>query len=401
MKARVLSAAEALDDQDLAARWQSLADESAVPNPMFRPTAIRAAHRHLSGADGIELLVVEDGSDLALLWPFRRGQRLGRAPGRAASTFSHSQFLLATPLVRDADDPGPWAAAFDALSASGAGGCAAFADLDPALIPALARAAGRSGRLVRSLPSQERALARRRTENDYLASQISSSSLKSLERKERGLTRDLGGGLDTVDLLSRDGVDEALSAYIALEAAGWKGQDGGAIGCHPDEERFFYEAAAGLAAEGHLEMYGLEGADGTLAAAALDLVDGPGWFSIKLTFDEDHANRSPGKLLQRTAFARFHDSEREWLDSCSSPNDTSRNRLFPDRRRTATVLVQIGGPAARAQVLIIEGLMRAQSRWRAARRWWRRGGADRMQERWNKAWESVRGRVAPAATGNR
>lgn len=73
---------------------------------------------------------------------------------------------------------------------------------------------------------------------------------------------------------------------------------------------------------------------------------------FKTGFDERFANRSPGLLLELDVLQAFHDSPaHQVLDSCAVAGNTMAERVFPDTRRLATLVLPLsprGRVAARA-----------------------------------------------------
>ena len=370
--ARLLPVENVLADEQLTERWDALADAADPTNPFLRRAFLGAAVRHLAAEDDVRLLVVDGEQEWDLLAPLSIGQRTARLPGRPARAFQHDQALLGTPLARD--HRRAWGAALRGLAAADAGSWALFEGVDARVAEQMASAARHSRLAVRVLEPRARALAHRRDDGRYLERTLSSGRRKKLRRLRRRLSEDLGGGLELVDLVERDGPEKALEQFMDLEAAGWKGEDGGALASNPAQQRMMREAITDLARAGIAHVYGLLGADGTLAAAAIDLADGPGLFTAKITYDEQHASRSPGRLLEEDQFDRFHRMGLDWIDSCASPNDDYQHELFGGRRELTTVFVSLGGVRGTAAVHAAATIRVLQLRWRAVRRWLRERG---------------------------
>lgn len=89
---------------------------------------------------------------------------------------------------------------------------------------------------------------------------------------------------------------EHLQRFYDLEASGWKGGEGTAIGCDPVVRHFYDEVAGAASSLGYLALYFLE-IDGRPIAAHFGLTHGNRYFVPKLAFDERYAAVSPGHLL--------------------------------------------------------------------------------------------------------
>lgn len=147
-----------------------------------------------------------------------------------------------------------------------------------------------------------------------------------------------------------------IERFLQLEAAGWKGIDGGAFLSRPEDARFFREAARDGLRMGRLRMLGLEHR-GELVAINVNLLAGHGGFAFKTAYDERLARFAPGLLLEVENLRRLHrDPDVRWLDSCALPENETANRLFSGRRLFHTLLIGLrpfpGGLAVSALPLL-------------------------------------------------
>lgn len=97
-------------------------------------------------------------------------------------------------------------------------------------------------------------------------------------------------------------VDEAVEAFFALEAAGWKGANGTAIAGDPRLRAFYLRVAREAAAAGELAGRALT-LDGRAIAFHLGLVHRGTYYLPKTAYDESLAPVSPGQLLHREVVA--------------------------------------------------------------------------------------------------
>jgi len=89
---------------------------------------------------------------------------------------------------------------------------------------------------------------------------------------------------------------DALDRLFALEASGWKGQDGGAVNCNPSFRQFFRELADSAARFGYFSLYMLE-VEGQLIAAHYSLVYRERCHSPIVAFNEKFREFAPGHLI--------------------------------------------------------------------------------------------------------
>jgi hypothetical protein len=90
------------------------------------------------------------------------------------------------------------------------------------------------------------------------------------------------------------------------------------------------------------------------------LLAGEAMFGFKLAYDESLARHGPGTQLMAASASFFHErAELQWADSCTEPNTDAIERLWPDRRALATVVVPgelAGSGAMRAQAAFLAAL---------------------------------------------
>jgi len=99
-----------------------------------------------------------------------------------------------------------------------------------------------------------------------------------------------------------DGLDVALGEFLALEAAGWKGERGTAVGRDARLVSFYARIARDAAARGALALRTLT-LDGRAIAVHLGLVHAGAYHLPKTAYDEGLGAVSPGQLLQREVLA--------------------------------------------------------------------------------------------------
>lgn len=347
-----------LSAQDLG-RWTELSRSTGTPNPFYEPDFVLPALEHF-GESELELLVAIDaGGDWVGLMPIERRRRWGRLVGAALTGWEHPHCFLKSPLLA-CDSEGSAAEAM-LHEARGAVGLIAF-DCIPAEGPvASALAAACDGLGVKPIvwKTVKRGALERRPNDDYVRSTLSGKHFRDLRRKGRNLESELGD----IAFVDRAGELQAVDDFLALEAAGWKGEEGTALAAGPGAA--FFRAICGAFAEsGRLQMLTMQAGDHTVAMQSA-LIAGDGLFCFKITYDESLGRFSPGTRLVAETASEFHRRpELKWVDSCSKPKSEPIERLWPDRRELATILVP--GVGARGGAVSVEA--KVASRLRAALR---------------------------------
>jgi CelD/BcsL family acetyltransferase involved in cellulose biosynthesis len=341
MRARISGLSE-LTSLDIM-RWRDLAACALEPNVFFEPDFVLAARDGLGGR-GVGLLIVEDGDRWIACLPVHRGWRWRRLPVPVLATWRHMYSFLGTPLVAaDRAEPalrllvdhgrsaGTGILALEKMGADGLVWSTLEAEVD-----------SRPGGSV-CFERIERAALVRRPEPTYLT-EMRPHRRRELNRQERGLERELSGSLL---LRERSEGPGAYDDFLQLEAAGWKGRNGTAFACDPGHAAFFRTLCAAYARVGRLQLLDLS-VDGRTVAMKCNLVAGDVVFCFKIAYDEQYAAYSPGLLLERRTIDVFHArAEVVAMDSCADPHNTMINRLWPDRRSTATMLLPADGVVGR------------------------------------------------------
>src|SRR4051794_29548650 len=308
--------------------WRDLADRAAQPNPFFEPDFVQAAARHLESG-GVSLLVVKDGDDWIGCLPVKPA-RLG-----GVMSWRHPYCFLGTPLV-DRDRAG--AAVGALIEHVCRGQRAGMLMLDhlgdgPVLEAAHAAAAELDVDVVFET-LHERAVLLRRDEPTYLEG-MRAHHRRELQRMTRRLEEELGATLELDDRAGRPG---SVEEFLQIEASGWKGEEGTALGSagHSD---FFHEVCDSFAASDRLQLLTLAARDRTVAVKC-NLAAGDELFGFKIGHDAELRRYSPGVQLEKANVEIFHGRRRERLmDSCAAPANQMINRLWPDRRSIKSLVL--------------------------------------------------------------
>ncbi len=335
----------------LSADLVTLADLTPEPNPFHEPWYLVPALTHLSGDR--EIFIAEARNEKGVLIgmvPLTMGTRYGRMPVRHVTNWSHYQSFMGTPLIAlgysitfweallQALDESDWAGGFLTLTGL-AEGCHAQLGLNVA-----ARGMKRTASIVHRY---ERAMLQSdRSPEAYLEASLRSKKRKELRRLANRL-KDLG----TVTYRRLKQNDELLpwtDAFLALEAAGWKGARGAAMANTPDTTAFFHKVVNGAFAADRLDFQRLD-LDGRAIAMLINFRTSPGSWSFKIAYDEALAHYSPGVLIELENLKRvLEDPELRWMDSCAVENHPMIDRLWMERRRIVQVSVPLSGFSRRA-----------------------------------------------------
>lgn len=328
-----LIALGALTSADASA-WRELAGRAIEPNPFFEPHVVLAAHAHLR-PKGVSLLVSRDGGEWSACMPVCGFGRCG--VDVALCSWMHRYAFLGLPLVqrdRPAEALGRLLAAAVSRTRSGL------------IVLNGVPADGTAGALVgQALAAQglstvvttvhARATLCRRADGGYLA-HLGSHHQREANRLGRRLEDALGASRAVADRASDP---QAPEEFLRLEQSGWKGRQGTAMACRVADADFFRALCDHFRAEGRLQLLALQAGDQTVAMKC-SLLAGDAVFCFKIAHDDALNRFSPGIQLERANVERFHaDRTARWMDSCADGDNVMINRLWPDRRRIANMVV--------------------------------------------------------------
>lgn len=329
-----------LSATELAA-WRELAGRAVDPNPMNEPAFVLAAADHLPHGREILLLVAREGDRFHGALPVRRAARHGALPIPVATSDVRRMTYLGTPLL---DDRGIEAMTvmLDELAVARhrhRWSLAVFRWVGEGPTEEMIRiAAAERGAPVAVTEDFEQPFLRRRAAPPEYDAHLSKRHLSDYKRRARRLAELLGTELELVD---RGADPRAVDEFIALEAAGYKLESGVAMVAHQGETDSFVQMCRQLAGEGRLHVLCLRAADRTIAMQ-ISVRAGDGLFLIKVSHDEEYGRYDPGVQLHLRAIRHFHEAlPVDWLDVCTFPDNELLLRIYPDRRRTRTLVVPV------------------------------------------------------------
>jgi hypothetical protein len=134
----------------------------------------------------------------------------------------------------------------------------------------------------------------------------------------------------------------ALPEFLALEAAGWKGEAGSAIATLPRASAYFGRLVEGFAARDGLVVEALLLDDRPIAMGLLIESAGTRHF-LKIAYDEGQSRLSPGRSLAIAMIqADFAGSQPQILDSGAGDGVDAGTYPWAERRAMGNVLIGLG-----------------------------------------------------------
>ena len=332
--------------------WESLAAEAIEPNVFQEPWMLLPAWRAFGLGRNLRAVLIY-GPDpkhptaahvLYGLFLLERLPRLREVPIAVLTMWQHPLAPLGTPLVRT----GVGEPCLDALLAwvrtcPGRASLLQFLDYG---------AGGEFERLLTGFVNGRRLFAhvpyrfyrahlfRGADAESVLARAMSGGNRKELRRQARRLGET--GTVEARTLAAGEDLEPWLAQFLALERAGWKGEEQSALASDAARRAFFEAICRAAHARGRLMLLGLF-LDGRPIAMKCSFLALPGSFAFKIAFDEQLARFSPGVQLELQNVAALHDLPGwSWMDSCASPRHFMIERLWPDRRAIATTVLASG-----------------------------------------------------------
>ena len=345
--------------EEYVQQWQELALDAIEPNPFYEPWMLIPALRLLAAGKDVRVVLVLDRNEsprrLCGIFPIERVARYKKLPVAAFRLWQHIYCALCTPLIRTGrasetlDAFSEWLGSERSNALMGFNYVSGDGPFSELLNDSFRERVGDEGF---SDESHTRALFRpRENANGYINAALRRDHRKDLKRKTRRLEEQ---GRVEFNSLEMDGdLERWVGEFLALEASGWKSQDGGAFACNDANRKYFHTVAKSAFERGRLMMLALR-LDGRPIAMKCNILAAPGSFAFKIAFDEDFSYYSPGVLLELENIRILHSDPRiEWMDSCATPEHPMIDRLWHDRRTIRSVLIPT---ASRAGNLVIRAL---------------------------------------------
>jgi CelD/BcsL family acetyltransferase involved in cellulose biosynthesis len=334
-------------DAALLAEWHALVADASEPNPFAEPWYVMAALAALE-TDHVSVIVVRDHALLGIMPIVPQQRYAGLSLPHVQNWLNHNAFL-GTPLARKGTEHPFWKAVlrhFDDEPDSGLFLHLNALTADGPVVAALRDVCQTEKRRFAMVHCEERALLERGLSPDaYWEANVRGKKRKELRRQHKRLAEK--GTLSFERSDGSVGLDRWIDDFLALEMAGWKGQNGSALDCADDTRALFRAALRGAAAAGKLELLA-HYLDGRPIAMLVNFLTPPAAFSFKTAFDENFARYSPGVLLQFENLALLERDGIDYCDSCAAQDHPMIDSLWSGRRMIGRYSVAIGGKAKRA-----------------------------------------------------
>ena len=291
------------DIEALAPAWEQCVFRGPSAEPFLQPYWFSAFLQSFAAGGRAVLVTARRGSELIGILPLARKRAFfGVIPARTLQSLSgiHScRFdLCAAPFQRDVAAKKMWEllredTSWDVIEA--------LHTPDDGGFEVLSREAAQDGYLTAAWPtllspylelSEEVEDPFRNCPRRYANSR---SRLKSYYKKL--------ASHGTVSTTTIQGFDPAFfNSFLEMEAAGWKGKNGGAIGLNPAAIQFYRAALQRAGQAGHLRLHALN-VNGAPVAMEIGLQMNRRFYSPKVTYDENFSKCSPGQLLMRATLS--------------------------------------------------------------------------------------------------
>ncbi|MCJ2033985.1 GNAT family N-acetyltransferase [Methylobacterium sp. J-068] len=326
-----------------ARAWDALSARAGDAHPFYGRHVMQAHAESGLASPDLSILVVRGPGRIEALLPFRISYDICGL-GRPVALPFVSPFITATaPLVaagperpailatlveglREASGGRPWRWPLLASDALGRDLMAAMA--------AAGWAQGEVARFARPV------LDRRVDHEAFLEGHPHRARLKDLRRRRRRLAE--GGTVTHAVATGGPALAEAREAFLALEAAGWKGEAGSAMACRPAHATFARALFAETAGPVRVRADTLR-LDGRVLAVSLALLSGGTAYLLKTAYDEAARAQAPGLILEAEIVRALHDDAfAERLDSATT-GDCVLESLYRERETVVEVVAVPGG----------------------------------------------------------
>lgn len=339
---------------DLVGELDHLCRRTVEPNVFFNPRFLAPAMPRLEDRE-VRLAVIRDGDEfksrLRLLVPFSVEKPAIPLGVPILRTWSSPFGPLGTPLL-DRDDPAGVLEDFFSILAR------PHLKLPKVFVLPEMRLDGPVASLLRSVADARNlplAIAGE-SERPFLESDLDGDtylkqSLRSHHLREfRRLKRRLGelGKLEYRVARTSEEIRLGIEAFLALEAAGWKGRRRTAMAIDRFRAAFAREAIDLLGEQDLCRVHSLA-LDGKIIACVVVFVEAGVAYTWKTTYDEAYAAFSPGTLLM-IEVTRHHleDPNIALTDSCAVPDHPVMSRIWSERKPLGTMVVGLTPSADRA-----------------------------------------------------
>jgi|TARA_R110002073_G_scaffold160098_1_gene315531 CelD/BcsL family acetyltransferase involved in cellulose biosynthesis len=346
----------------LGPEWEELVEHALEENAYYSRRYSKALLSHIEKRP-LKAITVWKGETLIALLPFVSDRLHWGGLTSLNKAWTTDYTTTSIPLI-----DGRWmdeavCALLDAMGATCTGG-------DAWLLPNMSlegpvNRALKTEMSKRDLPSQtfdpfERAvLTKRGSFEDHMKEHVSKKRRKDLRRNRKRLD-DLGEVTWTAHDSGPE-LDEAIDAFLKIEASGWKGERGTALDCTDATRAFAKEAFGDRGGKGITRADVLR-LDGNPVAINLTLVTGNTGFTVKCAYDAAYRGQSVGLLLEEEMIRSV--LEDDWIGRLDSSAVSGHliTSFWNDTIKIGDILIdtRVGAASARFGALsLLEKLRRS------------------------------------------
>jgi CelD/BcsL family acetyltransferase involved in cellulose biosynthesis len=189
------------------------------------------------------------------------------------------------------------------------------------------------------------------TFEQHMQRHVSAKRRKEIARNRRRLAE-----LGKVAYESHSGGEElhkAVSAFLAIEASGWKGRRGTALACEAKTRTFATKAFTGGEADSICRADVLT-LNGMPIAASLIVLMGRTGFTVKCSYDENYRSYGAGLLLETEVIRSF--LSENWADRLDSATAGAHviDDLWPGRIEVADLMFSLSSRASELRLSALQ-----------------------------------------------
>ena len=353
---------------ELIPAWKRLAECCLCPNVFYEPQLFLPAWKHLRTGK-VKVAVVQaaeraqPGAPKVLcgMLPLELHRTTFGLPLRSAKVWQHVHCFLTTPLIRSDVANQTLKTLVTFLRDDEDGAAILQLPCVPAEGPfqhAFVDFASEHDLAWQQKDLFRRALFVRKGSDELFFDEWPRKRRHELSRLERRLEE--AGKLVIDEFHVGDDAEQFADQFLALEAMGWKGQQGTAMAASQSQAMFLKEAMIELACENRLMGLTMR-VDGMPIAMKTNFLTHRGGFAFKICFHPDWGKYSPGAILEKINVTKLHESENvQWMDSCAVPDHPMINSLWPDRRMLQSLALATGRLGSRTTVAALPLLKQAR-----------------------------------------
>lgn len=325
--------------------WDLLASKAVEKNVFYERWMLVPALEHLvslSGQSSIEIVLLRKNGELVALFPLARKRGYRGSPFSYFSFWRHIHCFLTAPLVLEHHFEEAFDALFSWMREHSSIGLVEtghyplhtrFADLMDLYLHHRRFAFDKNEEHDRAM------ICSTANGDEYLKNSLKGRRMKDIRRKVNQLSQ--FGAIEVEELEAREDVGTWIQDFLAIEAEGWKGEEGTALINRRSEQEFFERVVSAAHELGKLRMMRLV-VDGKTLAMTCDFLSGGAGFAFKICYREEFSRYSPGLLLELERVKRtLADPGTLYLDSCSSPDNIMLNRVWSERRSIESRMIGI------------------------------------------------------------